>query len=462
MESSHWDVIVIGAGMAGLLTAYYLQKQGLEVLVLEADTVASGQTGRTTAKITSQHGLKYSALIKTLGERKARLYAQANEAAIREFASLIQSEKIDCEFQRVSAYLYSRQDETSLKREAEAALLIGIDAFFTRKTELPYSVAGAVCFRNQAQFLPHKFVRAIVAKLNIIEHTKVTSIRGKRVIAGSQSFYAQKIVVATHYPIKNVPGFYFLRQHQERSYVLALSGCEKIKGMYYGIDKNGLSLRQAGELLLLGGGGGRTGENENGGAYDFLEQSARQYFPNSKEEARWSAQDCMPHDGIPFIGRYSMFLPHLYVITGFQKWGMTSSMIAAMLLRDELCGKENPYAKLFSPQRLHIRAALGNLVHDISMSIKGLAKGFFHRPDENVDFLLNGHGGIVKIEGQRYACYRDETGELHRFSARCPHMGCELTWNPDEKSWDCPCHGSRFDVDGRLLDNPAGTGLKRK
>lgn len=225
--------------------------------------------------------------------------------------------------------------------------------------------------------------------------------------------------------------------------------------MYYGIDEDGLSVRQAGDYLLLGGSSHRTGDNDSGGAYEFLEKAAAQYFPDGKVEARWSAQDCMPHDGIPFIGRYSVFTPHLYVATGFQKWGMTSAMIAAMILRDELCGVKNPYAKLFRPQRFNLRASFGNLLVDVGMSIKGLTKGFLHRPGQTVDSLLPGHGGIVAIDGKKYACYRDEAGELHQISARCSHMGCELTWNPDEKSWDCPCHGSRFDVDGRLLDNPA-------
>ena len=201
---------------------------------------------------------------------------------------------------------------------------------------------------------------------------------------------------------------------------MALSGCKKIEGMYLGVDSDGLSLRQAGDMLLLGGGDCRTGENKNGGAYAFLEQAAKQYFPDGKEETRWAAQDCMPHDGVPFIGRYSIFTPRLYVATGFQKWGMTSSMLAALILRDELCGTKNPYAALFSPQRIHVRASVKKLFIDIGVSVKGIWRGTFVKK-----------------------------------APRCPHMGCELVWNPDEKSWDCPCHGSRFDADGKLLDNPA-------
>ncbi len=417
MES--WDVIVVGAGMAGLLSAYYLQEAGKKVLVLEADKVASGQTGRTTAKITSQHGLKYSKLIKAVGARKAKLYAQANEAAIREYEKLIRKNGIECQFERVPACLYSMRKEEELRKEAEAATKLGIDAFFTKHTELPFAVAGAVCFPNQAQFEPLAFVEAIAAKLTIKEETRVLTIKGNRVITRDGEFTASDIVAATHYPLLNVPGFYFLRQHQERSYVLALSGCEKLSEMYYGIDKDGLSFRQMGDNLLLGGSGHRTGQSGKE-AFERLKGAAKTYFPDCQIVNQWAAQDCMPHDGIPFIGKYSIFTPNLYVATGFQKWGMTSSMVAALVLRDEICGNENDYRKLFSPQRMNIGASFKNLILDVGISVKGLARGWTHTKKR-----------------------------------RCPHMGCELVWNPDEKSWDCPCHGSRFDESGALLDNPA-------
>ena len=421
-EKSHWDVIVVGAGLTGILTAYYLKEQGKSVLVLEAKEVALGQTERTTAKITSQHGLKYSKLIKDIGEEKARLYALANEEAIREYERLIHTLNIDCQFEKTAAYLYSTENATALQEEAKAAVRLGIDAFLTRETELPFPVKGAVCFRNQAQFSPLEFVKSLARELEIWEYTQVLRVKGNQVITKDKTLTADKIVMATHYPVKNVPGFYFLRQHQERSYVLALSGCEQIKGMYYGIDADGLSFRQADGLLLLGGSSRRTGENTCGRAYDYLVQSAKKYYPESQEEMRWAAQDCMPHDGVPFIGRYSVFTPDLYVATGFQKWGMTTAMIAAQLLRDELFGVESPYRELFSPQRMYVRAGYKSFIKDVGMSTKGLAKGVFTRP-------------------------------------RCSHMGCALVWNPEEKSWDCPCHGSRFEERGEVLDNPAGKTL---
>ena len=467
------EVIVVGAGLAGLLTAYYLQQEGKQVLVLEADRVASGQTEKTTAKITSQHGLKYARLIETLGKERAGLYARANQSAIDKYERLIREKRIECEFTRAPAYLYVKKNEAVspkivlpgqsnpieteaiLKKEAEAAKELGLPAFFTTKTELPFLVEGAVCFEEQARFSPLKFVQFLAKQLEIWESTRVISIVGNRVMTENQVIQADKIVMAAHYPFRNLPGFYFMRQHQERSYVLALSGCKRIEGMYLGLSENGLSLRQTGKYLLLGGGAHRTGENQKGGQYTFLEQAAASYFPEGKIEARWSDQDCMPHDGIPFIGKYSVFTPQLYVVTGFQKWGMTSSMVAAEIICDALCGKENPYAGVFSPQRCHFRAGGKEFFQDAGISIKGLVKGVLHRPKEAVDTLPMGHGGIITMEGKRYGCYRDEKGELHCISVRCPHMGCELEWNPEEKSWDCPCHGSRFNVDGQLLDNPA-------
>lgn len=424
-QDIHWDVIVVGAGMAGLLIAYYLKQKEKKVLVLEAEKIVSGQTEGTTAKITSQHDLKYHTLIKKTGVRKARLYARANEEAINEYERLIQKLEIECEFERLSSYLYTRRDKKVLWEEAQAAAFLGIDANFIREADLPFPVTGMVEFRNQAQFSPLKFAKGLAAELEIWEHTKVMKITGNRVITHDKVLSADKIVVATHYPIRNVPGFYFLRQHQERSYVLALSGCKKIEGMYKGVDKDGLSLRQAGEYLLLGGAAHRTGKNRPGGTYLFLEKKAKEYFPECGVVARWSAQDCMTHDGIPFIGKYSIFTPNLYVATGFQKWGMSSSMVAAMILRDELCGKKNPYSEVFRPQRLNIRAGIRKFLVDVGTSVMGLSKGIFHRK-----------------------------------GPRCPHMGCELVWNSDEHSWDCPCHGSRFEKDGRLIDNPAKKNIK--
>ena len=420
----HWDVIVVGAGIAGILTAYYLKKQGKSVLVLEADKIASGQTEKTTAKITSQHGLKYDRFIRKLGKERARLYARANEEAIAEYRKLVQDLNISCDFERTEAYLYTCIDEKLLQKEMKAASELGIETIFSKNTELPFEVVGAVGFKDQAQFSPLKFLNAIIQELNILENTIVTEIKGNWVISKHGIMTAEQIVIATHYPIKNVPGFYFLRQHQERSYAIACSGCKPIKNMYYGIDEDGLSFRQVDDTLIISGMSHRTGKKQESciDRYALLYERAKELYPNCKLEAYWSAQDCMPHDGVPFIGKYSVWTPNLYIVSGFQKWGMTTAMIAAKILSDQICGKENEYQTLFSPQRFFFRAGIKNLIIDVIINIWNLFLGIFHKK-------------------------------------KCTHMGCKLVWNPIEESWDCPCHGSRFDKNGKILDNPAQKNL---
>ena len=429
------QVVVIGAGITGILTAWQLQRAGKQVAVLEGAQIAGGQTGRTTAKITSQHGFGYSRITENLGPDAAQLYADANQRAIEEYARIISEKKIQCDFERLPAYLYSRKDEQLLRREAEAAAGLGLPAEFVEKIELPFETVGAVRFEGQAQFHPLKFLRVLAEELEIYENSPVKKVKGMTVYTDRAEFTAEQIVFATHYPIRDVPGFYFLRQHQERSYVVALQGCRQLQGMYYSADTGGLSLRSAGDILLLGGNAHRTGNHCQSGAYSSLKAAACKYFPGSQVFACWSAQDCMPHDELPFIGRYSLAKQNWYVATGYRKWGMTSSMIAALLLTDLITGKENPWEKLFTPQRMHNKAARVNFWNDVKESACGLWNGFFHPMEEH--------------------------GEEEAWT-RCTHLGCKLSWNPDEKSWDCPCHGSRFTEDGKRLDEPAQRDLPDK
>ncbi|WP_347559675.1 FAD-dependent oxidoreductase [Clostridium sp. AM58-1XD] len=293
-------------------------------------------------------------------------------------------------------------------------------------------------------------------KLTIYEKTKVLKVKKHVVYTNRGTITADHIIFTSHYPFINIPGFYFARQHQERSYVLGIFGTKKLPGMYYSIDQGGFSFRWIGQMLLLGGGSHRTGKSRTGSEYEMLAKAADKYYPGCEIRTRWSAQDCIPHDSLPFIGKYSNFRPYWYIATGFKKWGMTSSMLSAMIIKDQICGKKNPYESLFRPQRWFFRASIKAMLVDIGESIKGLAKGSFHLPFK-AEQLPAGHGGIVRIGFRRYACYKDKSGTLHKISARCPHLGCELEWNPAENSWDCPCHGSRFDYDGNLIDNPAQT-----
>lgn len=453
------DVAVIGAGMAGVLTAYLLKERGVEVIVIEADRIAGGQTKNTTAKITSQHGMRYEELIRKYGHEKARLYAAANREAIDRYQEIIEKHEIACDFERLPSYLYSLEDEEKLKKEAEAAMSLGITARFCEKSSLhfalPFAVKGAVCFEDQAQFHPLKFIRQLAEELEVYEGTRVLSVKGHVILTNHGKVTAQRIIFATHYPIINIPGCYFLRQHQERSYVVAYLGVEALNGMYYSADAEGLSYRSYQNILLAGGSAHRTGKNEMGGCYESIRQEVKKYFPKAQETACWSAQDCITHDDLPFIGKYSLLRPYWYVATGFGKWGMTFSMIAASIITDEIMGKENPYAHLFSPQRWNFAPAIKKFMVDLGESSVGLLwlRNLFLTQKE-AD-LKNGQGGVVRKGLKRYGCYKEADGTIHRVSLRCPHMGCELGWNQDERSWDCPCHGSRFDYNGNLIDDPA-------
>lgn len=453
------QVAVIGAGMAGILTAYALQQAGCQTVVVEADRIAGGQTRNTTAKITSQHGLIYHRLVKGMGKEKARQYAMANEAALREYRRIIEAEGIDCDFEECSAYVYG-MDRGVLEAEAEAAIGLGLPAGFVQETPLPVPAAGAVCFARQAQFHPLKFLRALSEKLCIYERSRVLKVDHGLLQTAQGRLQAEQIVFACHYPFVNFPGMYFARMHQERSYVLALAGAQRLEGMWVGTGKNSHSFRCHGELLLFGGGSHRSGENPEGGRYAQLRRLAREFYPDSREVACWSAQDCMPADGVPYIGRYAAARPRWYVATGFQKWGMSSSMVSSMLIRDMICGEKNEYAAVFDPQRFGAQAVPG-VLSESAHAVRQLGRMFFRIPKEKAAAIPPGHGGVVLMKGKKLGVYKEEGGALHPVDIRCPHLGCELKWNPDEQSWDCPCHGSRFDRFGGIISGPAQTDTGR-
>ncbi|XZH63495.1 FAD-dependent oxidoreductase [Clostridium perfringens] len=449
------DVLVIGAGIAGILTAYMLKQKGREVVLIDAAEIASGNTKNTTAKITSQHDLIYSKLITEFGEEKARQYAKANELAIKKYKEIIEDKRIECDFEEKPAYVYSLNEVDVLKEEVEAAKNLGIDAEFVQEVNLPFKIKGAVKFNNQAQFNPLKFLKGISNELVIYENTRALEIKENLVVTSGGNITANNIVVATHYPIMNAPGYYFMKMHQERSYVLALENTSEIDGMYIDLNKEGYSFRTYNNLLLLGVISHRTGENEEGGSYDELRKVAKKLYPKAKEKYYWSAQDCMTIDGIPYIGRYSSETPNIYVATGFNKWGMTSSMVSAMIISDMILEKENDFSEIFSPRRFDLSLSINNIANDLIETAKNFIAQKVSIPSSEIEHIKNGHGGIIEYNGEKVGVYKNKEGKEFFVSTKCTHLGCQLSWNADELTWDCPCHGSRFDYKGRLIGSPA-------
>lgn len=407
-------VLIVGGGIAGLLCAHVLNEAGVDCVLVEAEEICGGVTGNTTAKITAQHGLIYHTLLKRFGEERTRKYLEANLLALKKYRKLCKN--VDCDFEDKDAYVYSTDKPKRIEKELLALEKIGYSAKFDASLPMPFPVAGAVRFEKQAQFHPLKFAYAIAKNLRIYERTRVLKITEDGAVTDRGKIRADKYIVTTHFPFIDRHGLYFMKLFQHRSYVLALKNAPNVKGMYLGESETGLSFRNYGELLLLGGGDHRTGEK--GGNWRVLEEFAAREYLNAEITYRWAAQDCMSLDGVPYIGRYSKNTPNLFVATGFNKWGMTSSMVAADILKDMILEKDNPYAEVFSPSRSMLRKQL---------------------------FVNVGKTALNLITPT---------------TPRCPHLGCALKYNPQEHSWDCPCHGSRFTKEGTLLDNPANKDRK--
>lgn len=454
------EVAVIGAGLAGVLTAYLLQKQGVQTVVLECKEAGSGMTKNTTAKITSQHGLIYKKLMTYKGEARAWEYAMANQQAIEKYEDIIKELQIDCDFEILPNYIYTLDNEYLIKQEVEAAQRLGLPASFTRETTLPFRVRAAIRFEHQAQFHPLKFLDAVAKKLTIYENTRVTEIHKDGFIKTDQgSVKAKKVVIATHYPFINVPGYYFFKMHQERYYLSAIEGGDmdartKLDGMYLDADPDGFSFRNYKDLLIFGSGNHRTGEYKPLNAYTKIEKYVKRFYPESKILHTWSNQDCMTPDYIPYIGTYSIQTPNIYVATGFNKWGMTSSMVAAMINSEKIAGRNHEYQKVFNPRRLMLSGSRAFL-KDAAIITISLLTEYFKVPHDRLKNIEKGKAGVINYDGQRIGVYRDENDKYYFVTTKCPHLGCKLEWNQNEMTWDCPCHGSRFDYKGNLINNPA-------
>lgn len=471
------SVCIIGGGLTGLSTSYYLSKK-VSVAVVEKDRICSHTSGKTTGKITSQHGLFYEYLINSENKEFAKKYLKANEKAIDNIENIIKESQGECDFEREDAYVFTMQETKVDQIKNEQASVDKIDkekSEFVKQVLLPLEIAGAIKFRNQAKFHPVKYGYILANSImnnngRVFENSKVTDIKrenGKYIVSVNRNkIIADYVVIATRYPIVNVPGYHFLKMYQSTSYaVMADVKKELFNGMYISTEVPNISFRTVkdGErkLLLAVGFDYKTGKEDLKDGYQRLETVIRKMYPDAEILYKWSAEDCISLDKIPYIGEISVMKPNMYIATGFNKWGITSSNIAANIITDDILGNENEYKDIFKSTRLQPiknRQEVGNMLKEVNKSL--IASRFKITKNELKDIKI-GEGKIVNINNTKVGVYKSQTGEVFKIRPYCAHLGCELYFNNIDKTWECPCHGSKFSYDGKLIEVPSNKDLKQ-
>lgn len=473
------DVAIIGGGFAGLMTAYLMKRAGLSVAVLESRQILSGVTGHTTAKVTSLHGLIYDHLLKAFGQEQARMYGEANQAAIEKIAGLIHDLDIYCDFVRRPSYTYAETEQAlpTIEAEVKAAQKAGLPASFVDEVPIPRKSRGAVCFENQAQFHPVKFLIPIATQIPgngsyLFEKSRAMHLEeGEpcRVKTDHGLVKARDVIIATNFPVLSTSGLYFARLYPKRSYVVGARVNQPFpNGMFQGADESQLSFRstptEEGEILIIGGGEHKTGHaGSTIACYRELIQHVKETYEKAEILYRWSTQDNVSADSVPYIGKMHPLSNHTYVATGFRQWGMTTSVVAAMVLTDIVRERQNPWSGLFDPGRFKGGSGAARRLWSEN---KDVAREFIgsriSRPKGQVEELGPDEAEVVDLQGERAAAYRDAGNELHVVDPTCTHLQCIVRWNNGERSWDCPCHGSRFNYDGEVIHGPAVKDLPRK
>jgi glycine/D-amino acid oxidase-like deaminating enzyme/nitrite reductase/ring-hydroxylating ferredoxin subunit len=473
------DVAVLGAGITGLTAAVLLKRAGKSVAVVESKRIVRGATGYTTAKVTAGHGVIYSELERTFGADGARIYAESNQAALERVAELVEADGIDCNFERKANYVYAESAEESdkLRAEAEAALRAGLEASFVEDVPLPFDVPGAVRLENQAQFHPRKYLLALAETIpgdgsHVFEQTTAIDVDegGPSVVQTSRGeLRARDVIIATQLPFLD-RGLFFAKPHPHRSYAVAaaIDPGAAPDGMFInsGLPTRSVRTIRDGDRLLLqaGGQGHKPGVEDTFGRYCALEEFLARHWPQAGPvEYCWSTQDYLSVDRVPFVGRLRRGSRHVYAATGYSKWGMTGGTLAAMLLSDRILGRDNPWAEVYESKRIKPRAALERFVTgNASAGYHFFADRLRRAERREIQALGPGEGAILRVRGRKCAAYRDEEGVLHVLSPVCTHLDCHVAWNAAERTWDCPCHGSRYTGEGRVIQGPAVANLERK
>lgn len=461
------DVCIIGAGISGITLSYYLTKKGYKTIVIERNEIGHGVTGHTTAKITSQHSLIYHYLSNQYGIKFAKKYFEANEEAIKNVEEIVRENNIDCDFERKDNYIYTINEENveKIDEEAESLKYININAEKVEKSDLPFKIQKGVVFKNQAQFNPLKYLVGLTKYIldkggRIYTNSLCTDIKRRdeeyEVYANGHKAYAKYMVLASQYPFLKVPGFYFAKMYQSSSYVIGIKTKEKLpKDMYLSIDEPNFSFRTAGDILLIGGAGHKTGSKvDYNETYGVLEKKAKELYPDCEIKYRWSTRDAISLDKIPYIGEYSSLMPNLYVMTGFNKWGMTSSNVAANIIADKISNGGNVYEDIFKATRLKPITNKDEMKNMIVDGTKSLILDRIKAENIETEDIKNNSGGVIDIDGTKVGVYKDETGKTFYVKPVCTHLGCILEWNDADKTWDCPCHGSRYDRFGKNIYDP--------
>jgi glycine/D-amino acid oxidase-like deaminating enzyme/nitrite reductase/ring-hydroxylating ferredoxin subunit len=468
------DVVVVGAGITGLMTAWLLKCEGRRVALVEMRRAAGGTTGNTTGKLTIGHNLIYADLAKKHGVETARAYADSNQWAIERLEQLVFENRIECDWERASNYVYTENEQglSDLRGELAAMRRAGLSADLTTETDLPFPVKGAIRVDSQGQFHPRKFLQALAEKISgggshLYEQTRVLNVRSAdkcTVVTQRGTIRAPHVVLATHLPFLD-RGFFFAKAHPQKSYAIAaqIQQSRAPLGMYISVERPTRSIRSTpahdgSRFLVIGGEGHKPGrDDDTRQRYEALEGFLNDRFDAGQVEHRWSTHDYVPLDRLPYIGRLRRTDGRLLVATGFAKWGLTKGVIAAAILSDTILGRDNPWAGVYNAKRLSMKSSTPKFVAENAK----VGSWFFRdrlsirsRRDD-IDALQGGDGTVARIGARYFAVHRDDKGQLQAVSARCTHLGCLVGWNRADRTWECPCHGSQFEADGTLLQGPA-------